>query len=1240
MTRLLALLADYWLLAALGAVVLAAVALVGFGRRPRFWWAALAVLLIGGHFLFTYVRPWHLPAWELAAWATVGVLGLFALAGVNLLLTGLWSRPLAWGLAAMLAVALGGFVGSIQAAGVSAVRTLRTLEFVQPWWLLLLLLLPLLVWFSYQSLAGLGPIRRWVALSVRCLLVALLILALAEPRLRRPNENVCVLYVLDRSMSVPQETDTSSAEGERDLRWLRLQQFVHASVQQRGLAHRNDLSGAILFARRPRLVLPPSAVDKLIVTDALAGAMDPNYTDIAAAIKLAMASFPEGTGKRVVLFSDGNENLGNAEEQANLAKQNGVQIDVVPLGEGYRHQNEVLIQAVEVPPQTAKGTRVQIHVLVRNAHPTRYVLGKLELLQNREDNERPLNMIGRPEEEESPYTVRLQPGLNRFSFRDKAEGGKKNEEELSYTYRAQFTPLEASEADGTGRVAGLPGDRIQNNRAMAHVIARGSRRILFVEPDVDDDGTYPHQHLIEQLRAARFLVNPKTVGQLPQNKDELTVYLSNFDCLIIGDVPAERFTPTQHEGIRSNTYDQGCGLVFVGGPESYGAGGYQKTPIEAALPVDSEIKAMQAAGKGGLVLIMHASEMADGNNWQKKLAQLAIDRLSPVDMIGVLYYDGSTKWHIPFQTVGDNKAGLKAQVDKMVPGDMMDFDPFLKTAYDTLTDPKYGLAVKHTIVISDGDPQLNAVGQRALADMKAGGVTCTSVGVATHSPAEDTKMAQMAEGAAKGGRYYKVTNPNDLPAIYMRESRRVSQSFLYTQQFKPKLILRSGATDKLDDPLPDLHGFVRTTLKASALAEMHIEGPRTFDQRFPILATWQYGLGRSAAFTSDARTKPGKQEGWDKKWAGSEIYLKFWEQVVGWAMRGLETDRLVLTTEYREGKVRVVVEAKDEAGRAITDLRLEGKVSSPSGPQDGRPPIDLKFEQRAGGYYEAEFKAEEAGTFIVNAQARQRSAAYTGRYRPGLPMTVTEKDGQLQLADGTLVRRTADGKLVYADDGTPVKVEEEVERVVDSRRTGVTISYSPEFADLETNSGLLKTLARITGGNVHSEDPKALKDLSASGELYRAAPEGTRALLPLWYWLVFLAAAGLLFDVGVRRISLEPGEVRAAAERSWSRMRKKQLARATAEEDEFLARLRQKKAVVEENLEREKAARKFEPAGPVSEAPPPGADEGVPAGPSVFTPKPPPPPATPKPAEEQGDDYLSKLRQAKKRAPHEKDREE
>ena len=204
----------------------------------------------------------------------------------------------------------------------------------------------------------------------------------------------------------------------------------------------------------------------------------------------------------------------------------------------------------------------------------------------------------------------------------------------------------------------------------------------------------------------------------------------------------------------------------------------------------------------------------------------------------------------------------------------------------------------------------------------------------------------------------------------------------------------------------------------------------------------------------------------------------------------------------------------------------------------------------------------------------------------------------------------------------------------------MTISYSPEFADLETNTALLKTLARITGGEVYSEDAKALKELSASGDLYRAAPEGTRALLPLWYWLVLIVGVGLLIDVGVRRISLEPSEVRQAATKTWAKMRKQEEAKSAAAEDEFLARLRQKKNVVEENLEREKSERKFELTGTTSEAAPAGADASEPKGPAVFSPKPPPTPPATKPTQSEGDDFLGKLSKAKKRAPHERDRDE
>ena len=113
-------------------------------------------------------------------------------------------------------------------------------------------------------------------------------------------------------------------------------------------------------------------------------------------------------------------------------------------------------------------------------------------------------------------------------------------------------------------------------------------------------------------------------------------------------------------------------------------------------------------------------------------------------------------------------------------------------------------------------------------------------------------------------------------------------------------------------------------------------------------------------------------------------------------MRGLETDRLVLTTEYREGKVRVVVEARDENNRPLTDLKLEGKVSSPGGLQEGRAAD--RFEVRATGRRLLRSRVQGRGSRFVHRQRAGRCGnrrAIRGRFRRSLPTTVEERDGQL-----------------------------------------------------------------------------------------------------------------------------------------------------------------------------------------------------------------------------------------------------
>jgi hypothetical protein len=260
---------------------------------------------------------------------------------VVLVVTGEWIATLGYLGASGLLLGFGAWaIPSLTDAFVLAGRFLWSLTPLEPVWLLLLLLIPALIWFSFRSLAGLGPIRRVVALGLRSLLILLLVLALAETHARKPEDNLTVLFLYDRSLSIPPDINALN----QDEREQRIFNFINDAVAKRGGTKQGDRAGVIVFGRQPRLELPPANVPTLGFKK-IRSPVDDTYTDIASAIKLALASFPEGTAKRIVLITDGNENIGQAEEQARIAKQNGVQIDVVPLGSGKRNINEVSIRS-------------------------------------------------------------------------------------------------------------------------------------------------------------------------------------------------------------------------------------------------------------------------------------------------------------------------------------------------------------------------------------------------------------------------------------------------------------------------------------------------------------------------------------------------------------------------------------------------------------------------------------------------------------------------------------------------------------------------------------------------------------------------------------------------------------------------------------------------------------------------------------------------------------------------------
>jgi uncharacterized membrane protein len=65
-------------------------------------------------------------------------------------------------------------------------------------------------------------------------------------------------------------------------------------------------------------------------------------------------------------------------------------------------------------------------------------------------------------------------------------------------------------------------------------------------------------------------------------------------------VPADAFDAVQLQALRDAVYQQGTGFLMLGGPNSYGPGGYHRSVVEEALPVTMDVTQKKILPKGAL----------------------------------------------------------------------------------------------------------------------------------------------------------------------------------------------------------------------------------------------------------------------------------------------------------------------------------------------------------------------------------------------------------------------------------------------------------------------------------------------------------------------------------------------------------------------------------------------------------------------------------------------------------------
>jgi hypothetical protein len=332
-------------------------------------------------------------------------------------------------------------------------------------------------------------------------------------------------------------------------------------------------------------------------------------------------------------------------------------------------------------------------------------------------------------------------------------------------------------------------------------------------------------------------------------------------------------------------------------------------------------------------------EFANGNQVARDCALGVLDALGPTDEMGVVLWDGTERWLFPMTTVGDKKA-LGNQVAGMNQGDLPSFGGVMGLAHQGLKKSTANL--KHIIVFSDGDP--GAPSQQLMQSIVGDRITVSTVLIAGHA-GPDTMIRIADQGR---GRFYNVQNAGQLPQIFIKEAAVILKSAIFEEPFTPKLVAASEVVRGLG-ALPVLRGYVCTTPKPRA------EIPLVSDKGDPILAHWQYGLGRAVAFTSDAKAR------WARDWLGWGQFRQFWSQTAQWALRRVENADFTTDVTVENGEGRISVEAIDDKGDYRNFLNLNTVVISPKGER-----VNVRLEQTGPGHYEARFPTKEVGSYLLN----------------------------------------------------------------------------------------------------------------------------------------------------------------------------------------------------------------------------------------------------------------------------------
>jgi len=652
-----------------------------------------------------------------------------------------------------------------------------------------------------------------------------------------------------------------------------------ASTNARGApAH----SAFLAFGSSARAVATAEGIRSVEVSaDGANRSINQGATNLESVMARAFRSFDPRYLKRLVLITDGNENAGNVSRLLGEAQENGVRVFTLPAT--VRGDGDSWVESIDLPDELREQEPVTATVRVFSRVASIATVALVSDDQTLETRE-----------------VRLEPGLNEVDFEVRLPAG------------------------GAGTLSGQlrrENDPLGQNDLHTRAISVGARpRILYVE------GRLASAHYLRDALSSEGMdVTVVGPGSLPTT----AAALENFDLMLMSDLPMDALGSDQVNAILEYVRDSGGGFIFAAGESSYGEEGYEGSEIEEVLPIWFQLN--EERKDLALVILLDKSYSMVGPKLElsKEAVKAALGLLEPTHSFGLVTFDDTPYVTVPLQVAVD-KPRINDFISRIIAGSQTNIYPALETAFNSLVDSE--AEVRHIILLSDGKTYADDY-EELVSLMSASDITVSTVAVGLEADRE--LLGNIATWGR--GRSYFIQDAERVPQVFIQETQIASQSTLVEEAVQTTVITSIEAFADIDlDAAPPLRGYVRTLAKETA--EVLIQS----ESEDPLLARWRYGLGRTAAFTSDVKNR------WAVDWLTWDGYGKFWSQLVRETMRRDDGGELDFVVERVGDEALITVSALTEEGAYRTDLNPRLSLV---GTEGGGTPLD--FQQVGPGTFQA-----------------------------------------------------------------------------------------------------------------------------------------------------------------------------------------------------------------------------------------------------------------------------------------------